>query len=77
MGIARKLRVKSPGAMDSFMNRGDHQEVIFRNLKDGQLLLEALGQTGEETSWQIHAWCLRANCFHWVVETSRGISCRR
>jgi REP-associated tyrosine transposase len=54
------------------MNRGDHQEVIFRGRKERELFLETLGQACEKSDWQVHAFYLMSNHFHLVVETPRG-----
>ena len=70
--MARKIRVQYPGAIYHVMNRGDHQEKIFRSSKDRELFLETLGQACEKADWQIHAWCLMSNHLHLVVETPRA-----
>ncbi len=70
--MARKLRVQYPGAIYHVMNRGDHQEAIFRSAQDRELFLQTLGQACEKTDWQVHAWCLMGNHFHLVVETPRA-----
>ena len=53
------------------MNRGDHQERIFRSPQDRRLFMETLGQACQKTGWQVHAWCLMGNHFHLVIETPR------
>jgi putative transposase len=70
--MARKLRVQYPGAIYHVMNRGDHQEPIFRDDEDRGLFLATLGQACEKTDWEVHAWCLMSNHFHLVVETPRA-----
>ena len=70
--MARKLRVRYPGAIYHVMNRGDHREAIFRSRQDRELFLATLGQACEKTDWQVHAWCLMSNHFHLVVETPRA-----
>jgi putative transposase len=67
--MARKLRIQYPGAMYHVMNRGDRQEIIFQDDSDRQLFLKTLGEAGEKTSWQVHAYCLMNNHFHLVLET--------
>ena len=71
-GIARKLRLQFEGAIYHVMNRGDHQEAIFRGVKDQELFLKTLGEACEKTDWQVHAWCLMSNHFHLVVETPKA-----
>lgn len=75
--MARELKVQYPGAIYQFMNRGDHQEVIFRGPKDRQLFLQTLGLTCEKTDWQVHAftscpitfiwWWKRRSLFWWTA----------
>jgi putative transposase len=67
--MARKLRLQYPGAIYHVMNRGDRREAIFLDDVDRQSFLDTLGETCQETSWQVHAYCLMGNHFHLVVET--------
>ena len=70
--MARKLRVQYPGAIYHVMNRGDHQEAIFRSHKDRELFLKTLAEACAKTDWSVHAWCLMSNHFHLVLETPRA-----
>lgn len=70
--MARKLRVQYEGAIYHLINRGDRREVIFKDDKDRELFLETLGQASEKTDWQVHAYCLMPNHFHFVVETPKA-----
>src|SRR5260221_3768718 len=67
--MARKLRIESPGAIYHTMNRGDRREPIFKDDEDRQLFLKSLEQTCGKTGWQVHAYCLMPNHFHFVLET--------
>src|SRR5213594_4363548 len=71
-GVARKLRVKYPGAIYHVMNRGDRREPIFKDDADRARFLETLGQCCTKTEWQVHAWCLMNNHFHVVIETPKA-----
>ena len=51
------------------MNRGDRRERIFMDDADRQRFVETLGEVCAKTDWQVHAYVLRPNHFHWVVET--------
>ena len=51
------------------MNRGDRREAIFHDDADRQPFLETLGQTCVDSQWQVHAYCLKPNHFHLVIET--------
>ena len=73
--MARKLRVEYEGAIYHVMNRGDRREEIFLDDRDRRKFLETLGETCDRTAWQIHAYCLMGNHFHFVVETPRADLC--
>ena len=66
--MARKLRVKYPGAIYHVMNRGDRREPIFRDEADYRRFIETLGEACMKAAWQVHAYCLMLNHFHLVVE---------
>jgi len=51
------------------MNRGDRREQIFMDDADRQRFVETLGEVCAKTGWQIHAYVVMPNHFHWVVET--------
>ena len=70
--MARKLRLQFEGAIYHVMNRGDHQEAVFRGAADRKLFLKTLGEACAKTDWQVHAWCLMRNHFHLVVETPKA-----
>jgi len=42
--MARKLRLQFEGAIYHLMNRGDHQEPIFRGVKDRELFVKRWGK---------------------------------
>ena len=54
------------------MNRGDHSEIVFRDLQDRELFLATLTEACLKTDWQVHSFCLMSNHFHLVIETPRG-----
>jgi len=51
------------------MNRGDRHVSIFHDAADHQRFIETLGEACGKTGWQVHAYCLRSNHFHLVLET--------
>ena len=67
--MARKLRVEYSGSIYHVMDRGDRRERIFMDDADRQRFVETLGEVCAKTGWQIHAYVLMPNHFHWVVET--------
>ena len=70
--MPRKLRVEYPGAIYHVMNRGDRREDIFKDDRDREHFLSALGEVCAKTEWQIHAWCLMNNHLHLVIETPQA-----
>jgi len=70
--MARQLRIQYPGAMYHVMNRGDHQEAIFKDDQDRGRFLETLTEACQKTAWQVHAYCLMPNHFHLVLETPQA-----
>jgi REP element-mobilizing transposase RayT len=67
--MARKLRVEYPGALYHVLNRGDRREPIFKDDRDRQKFVQALAAVCARTGWQVHAYVLMPNHFHFVVET--------
>jgi len=69
LSMPRQRRVEYPDAICHVMNRRDRREDIYRDDADRQDLLMTLAETCQKTGWQAHAYCLRRNHFHRVVET--------
>jgi len=69
--MARPLRIEYSGAIYHVMSRGDRRQDIFRAPADRVLFLETLAAACGKTQWQVHAYCLMSNHFHFVVETPR------
>jgi putative transposase len=67
--MPRPLRIQYEGARYHIMSRGDRREAIFLDDEDRNQFLLTLGQTCGKTGWQVHAYCLMSNHFHFVVET--------
>ena len=55
--MARKLRIQYPGAIYHVMNRGDHQERIFRDDDDRKVFLASLAEGCGKIGWQVHSYC--------------------
>jgi REP element-mobilizing transposase RayT len=64
-------RAAYAGAIYHLMNRGDRREPIFRDDLDRRTFLRTLHEAWAKTGWQIHAYCLMANHFHFVAGTSQ------
>jgi hypothetical protein len=50
------------------MDRGDHQEAIYRVGGDRLLFLKTLGQACERTGRQVHSYVLMDNRYHLLLE---------
>ena len=55
--MARRLRIQYPGAIYHVMNRGDHQERIFRDDDDRKVFLASLAEGCGKIGWQVHSYC--------------------
>ena len=51
------------------MSRGDRRENIYLDDVDRQDFPKTMAEACQKTDWQVHAYCLMRNHFHWVVET--------
>ena len=67
--MPRAMRVEYPGAIYHVMDRGDCREDIFVDDVNRLDFLKTLAEAGQQTEWQIHAYCLMRNHFHLVLET--------
>ena len=65
LAMARQVRVQYEGAMYHLMNRGDLREKIFRDDLDRNDFLQILAAACTKTGWQVQAYCLMSNQFHW------------
>src|ERR1043165_8443047 len=70
--MPRKLRLEYSGAIYHVMNRGDQREDIFKDDADRVKFLGTLGEACQKSGWQVHAYCLMRNHFHFVVETPQA-----
>jgi REP element-mobilizing transposase RayT len=67
--MARTPRVEFAGATYHVMCRGNHQEAIFKDVKDHERFLDTLGEVSERNGWLIHAFVLMSNHYHLLLET--------
>ena len=68
-GISRKARVEFAGAVYHVLDRGDRRESIFREGRDREAFLTALGEVCRRTGWWVHAYVLMGNHYHLLIET--------
>ena len=52
------------GAIYHVMSRGDQREDIVRDDADRERFLGTPGEACGKTQWQVHAYCLMRNHFH-------------
>jgi len=62
-GVARRLCVEYPGAINHILNRGDRRELIFKDDRDRKTFLETLAAVCVKTSWQVQAYVLMPDYF--------------
>lgn len=70
--MPRPVRVEFAGAVYHVMARGNERREIFRDDKDRQRFLEAVGEAVERFGVVVHVYCLMPNHYHLVVETPRA-----
>jgi putative transposase len=70
--MARSIRMEYEGVWYHVLARGNRRDAIFEGEADREMMLEALGQTCERTGWEVHAWVLMSNHYHFVVHTPKG-----
>ena len=51
------------------MSRGDQRDDIFFDDVDRHDFIKTLAEACQKTDWQVHAFCLMRNHYHFVVET--------
>ena len=67
--MPRKMRVEYPGVIHHVLSRGDRREDIFLDDVDRQDYLKTLAEACQKTGFEVQAYCLMRNPFHWVAET--------
>lgn len=67
--MARKPRIEYEGAVYHVMSRGNRGADIFVNDRDRRLFIETLEEATERTAWEIHAFVLMRNHYHFLLET--------
>jgi len=70
--MTRSIRIEYAGALYHVTSRGDRQEGIYIDDVDRLSFLTLLAQVSEDYNWLIHAYCLKDNHYHLLVETPDG-----
>lgn len=69
--MPRQLRIQYPGALYHVTARGDRREVIVHDDGDREMLLATLAEACQKTGWQVLAWVLMDNHYHWLIRTPK------
>jgi REP element-mobilizing transposase RayT len=70
--MARPLRLEFSGAIYHLTSRGNARQRIFFTDADRELFLTTLGGVVRRYHWICHAYCLMANHYHLLVETTKA-----
>ena len=70
--MARPLRIEYAGAVYHVTSRGNARQLIFKDGKDREELLNILEKVNDRYHWLCHAYCLMDDHFHLVIETPEG-----
>ena len=67
--MARSLRIEYPGAWYHVTSRGNERAGIFRDDKDRRRFLEALEESIDIFTVEVHCYILMSNHFHFLLRT--------
>lgn len=67
--MPRRLRIEYAGAVYHVMARGNRREDIVLDDEDRDLFVATLTETGKKTGWEMLAWVLMDNHYHWLIRT--------
>ena len=70
--MARPLRIEYEGAFYHVASRGNERKKIYRDDRDRDKFLEAMGRVSERYGFRIYAYCLMGNHYHLLLETPHG-----
>ena len=70
--MARPLRLEFAGGLYHVTSRGDRREDIFTGDEDRLAWRGIFADVCERFNWVCHAYCLKSNHYHIVVETVEG-----
>jgi REP element-mobilizing transposase RayT len=69
--MPRQLRIQYPGALYHITARGDRREEIVHDDGDREMLLATLAEACKKTQWEVLAWVIMDNHYHWLVRTPK------
>jgi putative transposase len=73
--MGRQLRPDFEGALQHVYSRGNRRQVICEEPLDYRFLLWLVERAIERFKWDVHAYCLMPNHYHFLIETpAAGLS---
>jgi REP element-mobilizing transposase RayT len=69
--MPRQLRIQYPGALYHVTARGDRREDIVHDDGDREMLLATLAESCKKTGWEVLAWVIMDNHYHWLLRTPK------
>jgi putative transposase len=69
--MPRQLRIQYPGALYHITARGNRQENIVHDDMDREMLLTTLAEVCQKTGWEVLAWVIMDNHYHWLLRTPK------
>ena len=69
--MPRQHRIQYPGAIYHVMARGNRRENIVHDDADREMLLATLAQACQKTGWEVLAWVIMDNHYHWLLRTPK------
>ena len=70
--MARPLRLEFAGLPHHVASRGDRREAIYEDGEDRVAFLNVLASVARRFGWLVHAYCLKGNRYHLLIETPDG-----
>jgi len=67
--MGRAPRIEYEGAVYHVTNRGNGQEMIYREEADWKAFLGIMSDVVSEFGWRIYTYCLMGNHYHLLLET--------
>jgi len=69
--MPRQHRIQYPGAIYHVMARGNRRENIVHDAADFEMLLATLAQACQKSGWEVLAWVIMGNHYHWLLRTPK------
>ena len=70
--MARRPRLKFPGAVYHVHARGNRKGTIFKDDRDREIFMELVVELSESYDIRFYGVCLMSTHYHLIIETPRG-----